>query len=91
MEVAIALGTDPVTSRGHGARSRAASARSCSAGFLRGEPVDMAQCTTVDLQVPADAEIVLEGYWSGRDDDSRGRSATTPATTRWRTGPGVSI
>ena len=32
------------------------------AGFLRGKAVDVVQCKTVDLQVPARAEIVLEGY-----------------------------
>ena len=32
------------------------------AGFLRGKPVEIVQCKTVDLQVPARAEIVLEGY-----------------------------
>jgi 4-hydroxy-3-polyprenylbenzoate decarboxylase len=32
------------------------------AGFLRGKPVELVQCETVDLQVPACAEIVLEGY-----------------------------
>ena len=32
------------------------------AGFLRGKPVEMSRCLTVDLQVPADSEIVLEGY-----------------------------
>ena len=32
------------------------------AGFLRGEPVEMVKCLTVDLEVPANAEIVLEGY-----------------------------
>ena len=32
------------------------------AGFLRGEPVELVKGVTVDLEVPADAEIVLEGY-----------------------------
>lgn len=32
------------------------------AGFLRREPVEMAACETNDLEVPANAEIVLEGY-----------------------------
>ena len=32
------------------------------AGFLRGEPVELVQCRTVDLQVPAHSEIVIEGY-----------------------------
>ena len=32
------------------------------AGFLRGKPVELVKCETVDLEVPAHAEIVLEGY-----------------------------
>src|ERR671935_87120 len=32
------------------------------AGFLRGEPVELVRGVTVDLEVPANAEIVLEGY-----------------------------
>jgi 4-hydroxy-3-polyprenylbenzoate decarboxylase len=32
------------------------------AGFLRGEPVELVQARTVDLEVPARAEIVIEGY-----------------------------
>jgi 4-hydroxy-3-polyprenylbenzoate decarboxylase len=37
------------------------------AGFLRGEPVELVKCKTVDLEVPANAEIVLEG-WVDRND-----------------------
>jgi 4-hydroxy-3-polyprenylbenzoate decarboxylase len=32
------------------------------AGFLRREPVEMVKCETCDLEVPANAELVLEGY-----------------------------
>jgi 4-hydroxy-3-polyprenylbenzoate decarboxylase len=32
------------------------------AGFLRGKPVEMVKCETSDIEVPANAEIVLEGY-----------------------------
>jgi UbiD family decarboxylase len=32
------------------------------AGALRGEPIELVKCKTVDLEVPAYAEIVLEGY-----------------------------
>src|SRR5882724_11001635 len=32
------------------------------AGFLRGSPVEMVKCQTNDIEVPANAEIVLEGY-----------------------------
>ena len=32
------------------------------AGFLNKSPIPMVQCKTVDLEVPAEAEIVIEGY-----------------------------
>src|SRR5204863_7988871 len=32
------------------------------AGFLRGDPVELVHAKTVDVEVPANAEIVLEGY-----------------------------
>ena len=38
-------------------------------GAIRGEPVDLVKCETVDLHVPASAEIVIEGYL-GLDPDS---------------------
>jgi 4-hydroxy-3-polyprenylbenzoate decarboxylase len=31
-------------------------------GAIRGQPVDLVKCETVDLYVPAAAEIVIEGY-----------------------------
>jgi 2,5-furandicarboxylate decarboxylase 1 len=34
-------------------------------GGLRGEPVKLVRCETVDLEVPAEAEIVVEGYLEG--------------------------
>lgn len=34
-------------------------------GAIRGEPVDLVECETVPLRVPATAEIVIEGYISG--------------------------
>ena len=62
MEVAVALGTDPAVTYAATAPLPPGISEFLFAGFLRGEPVDMVQCATVDLQVPADAEIVLEGY-----------------------------
>jgi 4-hydroxy-3-polyprenylbenzoate decarboxylase len=32
------------------------------AGAIAGEPIDLVKCRTVDLEVPATAEIVIEGY-----------------------------
>jgi 4-hydroxy-3-polyprenylbenzoate decarboxylase len=32
------------------------------AGFLRGKPLEMVQCLTSDIMVPAHADLVIEGY-----------------------------
>jgi 4-hydroxy-3-polyprenylbenzoate decarboxylase len=62
LEVAVALGTDPVVTYAATAPLPPGIDEFMFAGFLRGAPVELARCTTVDLEVPADAEIVLEGY-----------------------------
>ncbi len=62
MEVAIALGTDPITAYSGSAPLPKHVDELMLAGFLRGRPVELVQCKTVDLQVPAQAEIVIEGY-----------------------------
>ncbi len=62
LEVAVALGTDPAVTYAATAPLPAGIDEFMFAGFLRGRPVELAACATVDLEVPADAEIVLEGY-----------------------------
>ena len=53
------------------------------AGFLRGERVEMVDCLTVPLQVPAARADRARGLASSRASGCpRGRSATTPASTR---------
>src|SRR5436309_9072001 len=42
------------------------------AGFLKGEPVELVRAKTVDLDVPANAEIVLEGYVQAGDEGIEG-------------------
>jgi 4-hydroxy-3-polyprenylbenzoate decarboxylase len=61
IEVAVALGTDPVTTYAASAPLPKHVDELMLAGFLRGEPVELVKCRTVDLEVPANAEIVLEG------------------------------
>src|SRR2546423_6928639 len=60
--VAVALGLDPVTTYSASAPLPKHVDELMLAGFLRGEPVELVQGRTVDLEVPANAEIVLEGY-----------------------------
>jgi 4-hydroxy-3-polyprenylbenzoate decarboxylase len=62
LEVAVAIGTDPSTTFAAIVPAPPEVEEFLIAGFLRGKPVEIVQCETVDLQVPAHAEIVLEGY-----------------------------
>jgi len=62
LDVAVALGCDPVTTYSASAPLPKHIDEFMLAGFLRGEAVDLVKCKTVDLEVPADSEIVLEGY-----------------------------
>jgi 4-hydroxy-3-polyprenylbenzoate decarboxylase len=62
LQVAVALGLDPVTAYAASAPLPKHVDELMLAGFLRGEPVELVRGKTVDLEVPANAEIVLEGY-----------------------------
>jgi 4-hydroxy-3-polyprenylbenzoate decarboxylase len=62
LEVAVAIGTDPATTFAAIVPAPPEVEEFLIAGFLRGKPVEIVQCETVDLQVPAHAEIILEGY-----------------------------
>ncbi len=62
LPVAAALGADPAVIYSATAPLPDEFDEMLFAGFLRGEPVEMVPCETVDLVVPAHAEIILEGY-----------------------------
>src|SRR5207253_4890289 len=62
MEVAVALGLDPITAYSASAPLPKHIDELMVAGFLRGESVELVKGVTVDLEVPASAELVLEGY-----------------------------
>ena len=62
MEVAVAIGTDPALTFSAIVPAPPDVEEYLIAGFLRQKPVELVKCETVDLEVPAGAEIVLEGY-----------------------------
>jgi 4-hydroxy-3-polyprenylbenzoate decarboxylase len=62
LEVAVAIGTDPAVTFSAIVPAPPDIEEYLIAGFLRGAPVDLVKCETVDLEVPASSEIVLEGY-----------------------------
>jgi 4-hydroxy-3-polyprenylbenzoate decarboxylase len=62
MEVAVAIGTDPALTFSAIVPAPPEVEEFMIAGFLRQKPVELVKCETVDLEVPANSEIVLEGY-----------------------------
>ncbi len=62
MDVAVAIGADPATMYSAILPLPPDLSEMMIAGFLRNKPVEMVKCEMSDLEVPANAEIVLEGY-----------------------------
>ncbi len=62
MPVAVAIGTDPALTYAATAPMPRGIDEVILAGFIRRKPVPMVRCLTVDLEVPAEAEFILEGY-----------------------------
>jgi 4-hydroxy-3-polyprenylbenzoate decarboxylase len=62
LEVAVVIGADPATVYAASAPLPPGIDEFVFSGFLRGQGVELVRCKTVNLEVPAQAEIVLEGY-----------------------------
>lgn len=62
LEIAVAIGLDPLTMLASQVSFRRFKMDKFElAGALRGAPLELVRCDTIDLEVPAEAEIVLEG------------------------------
>jgi 4-hydroxy-3-polyprenylbenzoate decarboxylase len=62
MEVAVAIGTDPATTFSAIVPAPPDVEEYLISGFLRQQPLELVKAETVDLEVPANAEYILEGY-----------------------------
>jgi len=62
LNAAVALGAEPITMLAGILPLPEDLDEFLFAGFLRREAIDLVKCETMDLEVPAEAEIVLEGY-----------------------------
>lgn len=62
MPVAVAIGADPASMFSAILPLPPDLDEMMISGFLRGKPVEMVKCETCDIEVPANAEYVLEGY-----------------------------
>ncbi len=67
MPVAVAVGTDPAVTYAATAPLPRGIDEMILAGFIRKRPVQMTRCVSIDLEVPAEAEFVLEGYVDPED------------------------
>src|SRR5882672_5378810 len=61
LPISISIGTHPIEITGSGYRAPLGVDEMAIAGGMRGSPVELAPCKTIDLPYIADAEIVLEG------------------------------
>ncbi|MDW8136751.1 MAG: menaquinone biosynthesis decarboxylase, partial [Thermodesulfobacterium sp.] len=62
LPVAVAIGPDPAVIYSATAPLPEEIDEFLLASFLRGKPVELVKCLTVPLEVPAESQIVLEGY-----------------------------
>ena len=62
MEVAVAIGTDPAMTFSAIVPAPPEIEEFLIAGFLRQSPVELVKCETNSLEVPANAEYILEGF-----------------------------
>ena len=88
MPIAVAIGWEPSLDFVGGSPVPKGLCEYDVVGAIRGEPVELVKCETVDLYVPASAEIVIEGYLSSIPRPTRWKArmpsspATSPATAR---------
>ncbi len=62
MPAAIAVGSDPAVIYAASAPLPESIDEMLFAGFLRKEPVELVKCVMSDIEVPANSELVIEGY-----------------------------
>ncbi|MBU8891838.1 MAG: menaquinone biosynthesis decarboxylase [Bacteroidales bacterium] len=68
MPVAVALGGDPALTYGATAPLPDNVDEYLLTGFLRKQKVELVKCITQDIEVPADADIIIEGYVDPQED-----------------------
>ena len=67
MPVAVVLGGDPAYTYAATAPIPDNIDEYLFAGFLRGQRIDLVKCLTQDIEVPSDADFVIEGYVDPRE------------------------
>jgi 4-hydroxy-3-polyprenylbenzoate decarboxylase len=76
--ISVALGADPATILGAVTPVPDTLSEYAFAGLLRGAKTEVAKCISNDLEVPATAEIILEGYLDPTEELQKDHTAITP-------------
>src|SRR5690606_38731807 len=80
LPAALVLGGDPATMLAAAAPLPPHSDAALFAAFLRGKPLELVECRTIPLAVPADAEWVIEGRFLPGEQAPLGRVCTPGGT-----------
>lgn len=76
--LAVVVGGDPLIGYSAGAPIPAGTDGLIVAGLLRGDGVELVRGRTVELEVPADAEVVIEGYLDADEPAAANCAMATP-------------
>jgi 2,5-furandicarboxylate decarboxylase 1 len=101
LEVAVVIGVHPAINLAAGAKVAMDVDEFDVAGALLGSPVELVRCKTIDVEVPAEAEFVLEGRilggqhedegpfgeYTGYSTDRSTRNIFVVSAITWRTNP----
>jgi 2,5-furandicarboxylate decarboxylase 1 len=101
LEVAVVIGVHPAINLAAGAKVAMEVDEFDVAGALLGSPVELVRCKTIDVEVPAEAEFVLEGRilggqhedegpfgeYTGYSTDRSTRNIFVVSAITWRTNP----
>lgn len=82
-EIATAIGVEPATAIASQCRPPLGTDEMYIAGGMRGEPVELVKCETIDVEVPATAEIVIEGRTIPHRRADDGPFGEYPGTYSW--------
>jgi len=91
MPVAVVIGGDPAAHLAAAAPMPAAVDPLGLAGFLRDKPLDAVACRSVDLLVPAESDIVIEGYFDPAAAETRTVPRFSPTARILEDQPGHTI
>jgi 4-hydroxy-3-polyprenylbenzoate decarboxylase len=91
MPIAVLIGGDPAVQLAAAAPMPSTADPLGLAGLLREKPLDAVACRSIDLLVPAESDIVIEGYIDPAEPAARGEPRYSPTGRVLGSQPGLTI